>query len=234
MSTVATNNSLSSAMLSASLYKRNQGRMVRQLTFLGMVLAALYGTWTLSNQILSSYVNSALTIAVSYPASTASQIEGKFTEFFGAEPYDKSNEGGVHRARFSSVTSKYWETDPELRSSAAERFSSGKDSALEYEGVKVSEPTHRVRQVTWIRIGIPVALSAIAVWCAFRAVNYSRFADFLISVEAEMDKVSWASRGELYRATIVVLTTMTFLGALLFVYDQLWVVFFRLVRFLEI
>ena len=31
------------------------------------------------------------------------------------------------------------------------------------------------------------------------------FADFLIAVEAEMNKVSWPSRGELFRASIVVL-----------------------------
>src|SRR5690349_4406706 len=65
---------------------------------------------------------------------------------------------------------------------------------------------------TPIRIGLPVGISAICAWLIFRLINYPRFAEFLISVEAEMDKVTWASKHELYRATIVVIFTMFFLG----------------------
>ena len=46
-----------------------------------------------------------------------------------------------------------------------------------------------------------------------------RFADFLISVEAEMNKVSWPSRGELYRASLVVIVVIFLLVAILFGYD---------------
>src|SRR6476646_2937309 len=45
---------------------------------------------------------------------------------------------------------------------------------------------------------VPTAIVAVAAWFAFRLVNYPRFADFLISVQAEMDKVSWPSKTELY------------------------------------
>ncbi len=45
------------------------------------------------------------------------------------------------------------------------------------------------------------------------------FADFLISVEGEMNKVSWPSRGELFRASLVVILVIFFLAALLFAYD---------------
>ena len=45
------------------------------------------------------------------------------------------------------------------------------------------------------------------------------FADFLISVEAEMNKVSWPSRGELFRASMVVILVIFFLAVLLFAYD---------------
>jgi preprotein translocase subunit SecE len=72
-----------------------------------------------------------------------------------------------------------------------------------------------------IRVGIPTLLFALAAWVVFRAVNYPRFADFLISVQAEMDKVSWSTWPELWRATVVVVGTMFLLGAVLFVYDQL-------------
>ena len=71
-------------------------------------------------------------------------------------------------------------------------------------------------------------------WAIFRAVNYPRFADFLISVEAEMDKVSWSSRQELYRATVVVVVTMFCLGAVLFLFDVFWQNFFEIIKFLQI
>ncbi|MFO1023040.1 MAG: preprotein translocase subunit SecE [Planctomycetales bacterium] len=82
-----------------------------------------------------------------------------------------------------------------------------------------------------IRIGVPVAISLIGCWFAFRVVNYIPFAEFLISVEAEMVKVSWASKQELYRSTLVVLGTMFFLAAILMVYDLLW---YRILNFLNI
>jgi preprotein translocase subunit SecE len=84
-----------------------------------------------------------------------------------------------------------------------------------------------------VRTGIPFVISALAIWFAFRIVNYPRFADFLISVEAEMDKVTWAGREELQRATIVVICTMVFIGMVLLVYDVFWVWFFTLVRILQ-
>ncbi len=47
------------------------------------------------------------------------------------------------------------------------------------------------------------------------------FADFLISVEGEMNKVSWPSRAELFRASLVVILVIFFLAAVLFCYDLL-------------
>jgi preprotein translocase subunit SecE len=73
-----------------------------------------------------------------------------------------------------------------------------------------------------VKFLIPASITVAAAWAVFRLVNYPRFAEFLISVEAEMGKVSWASKQELYRATIVVLSTMLFLGVILFFYDLLW------------
>jgi preprotein translocase subunit SecE len=56
-------------------------------------------------------------------------------------------------------------------------------------------------------------------WASFRIVQMPSFADFLISVEGEMNKVSWPSRGELFRASMVVMVVIFFLAALLFFYD---------------
>lgn len=81
----------------------------------------------------------------------------------------------------------------------------------------------------WIRLGIPTALAIVGAWIAYRAVNYPRFADFLVSVEAEMAKVSWPGRDELYRATIVVIATLVLLAIVLFGFDYVWQLFFRLI-----
>jgi preprotein translocase subunit SecE len=66
---------------------------------------------------------------------------------------------------------------------------------------------------------VPLAVGLLGAWAAFRVVNIPSFADFLISVEAEMNKVSWPSRGELYRASLVVIVVIFLLTAILFAYD---------------
>ena len=66
---------------------------------------------------------------------------------------------------------------------------------------------------------LPSIVFAIGAWAAFRVVNIPRFAEFLISVENEMGKVSWPSRGELFRASMVVLVVIFLLTAILFTYD---------------
>ena len=64
-------------------------------------------------------------------------------------------------------------------------------------------------------------------WISFRAVNMPRFADFLIAVEAEMNKVSWPSRGELMRSAAVVIFVIFFLSLILFSFDIFWGLLFE-------
>ena len=73
-----------------------------------------------------------------------------------------------------------------------------------------------------MRYLLPFGMVALGMWFAFRLVNWPKFADFLISVEAEMTKVSWPTKTELYRASMVVIFTMAFLALLLFAYDLIW------------
>lgn len=73
-----------------------------------------------------------------------------------------------------------------------------------------------------LRYVLPTLFALVGGWFGFRVVNWPRFADFLISVEAEMTKVSWPSKTELYRASMVVIFTMAFLAILLFSYDMIW------------
>lgn len=59
-------------------------------------------------------------------------------------------------------------------------------------------------------------------WLSFRLVNMPRFADFLISVEAEMSKVSWPTRTDLVRTSAVVMVVIFGMAAVLYFYDFVW------------
>jgi preprotein translocase subunit SecE len=76
-----------------------------------------------------------------------------------------------------------------------------------------------VAQTDTSRYVVPGILLAVGVWIAFRIVNIPSFADFLISVEAEMNKVSWPGRTELWRASMVVIVVIFLLAGILFAYD---------------
>lgn len=78
----------------------------------------------------------------------------------------------------------------------------------------------------WQYVG-PLTLLVVGFWAAYRAVNYARFADFLIAVEAEMNKVSWPSKGELIRSSMVVIFVIFMLALVLFGYDVVWQYLFK-------
>ena len=78
-----------------------------------------------------------------------------------------------------------------------------------------------------MRIGIPGAILCGGLWVAYRVVNLSNFADFLIAVEAEMSKVSWPTKTELVRGSMVVLITILFLAGFLFLFDFIWAMVFK-------
>jgi preprotein translocase subunit SecE len=130
-------------LFQAGLYKRNQGRITRQVTFGALVVGFAVGCWKFSMQLADYY----------WVASLA---------------------GRIH-------------FDAELLANT-----------------------------------MALVVLALGAWFSYRLVNLPRFADFLISVEAEMNKVSWPSRPELTRAALVVLFTIFFLAAVLFVFDYGW------------
>lgn len=72
------------------------------------------------------------------------------------------------------------------------------------------------------RYAIDAVLIVGGLWASFRLVNMPRFADFLISVEIEMSKVSWPTRTDLVRTSGVVMVTIFGLAAVLFLYDIIW------------
>ncbi|WP_165069504.1 preprotein translocase subunit SecE [Paludisphaera rhizosphaerae] len=83
------------------------------------------------------------------------------------------------------------------------------------------------------RFAIPGAVAGLLAWAIFRVVHYPQFAEFLIATEAEMNKVSWTSRDDLYRSTIVVLATVLLLALYLFVVDWFWLFLLRMLGVLQ-
>jgi preprotein translocase SecE subunit len=224
-----------------NIYKRNQGRLTRQLTWLGFALLVFFGAYTLSQGPLSGFVRSYFGVQVKYPADTANErIDGEVQSVLDAE-YSSWRWAG---ARFEAgrrvidvrlTTSQGGSTVSELQGKAnvsvAPLCDRIKASLPEVEAMSTG---HHTEQIEWIRLGIPFLLAVAGGWVLFRLVNYPRFADFLISVEAEMDKVSWPRKAELKRATAVVLSTMLFLGFVLFAYDWIWVKIFSMLGILQL
>jgi preprotein translocase subunit SecE len=83
------------------------------------------------------------------------------------------------------------------------------------------------------RLGIPATIALLLGWMVFRVVQFPPFAEFLIATEAEMNKVSWTSKDDLYRATTVVLTTVLLMAIFLFVVDWLWLFILRNIGVLQ-
>jgi preprotein translocase subunit SecE len=73
-----------------------------------------------------------------------------------------------------------------------------------------------------VQFGVPLAVLAVGLWLSFRVVQLPSFADFLISVEAEMNKVSWPARSELFRSSIVVMLMIFLLAFVLLIFDLMW------------
>ena len=84
-----------------------------------------------------------------------------------------------------------------------------------------------------VRIGVPLGIWVLLCWVAFRVLNVPQFADFLVSVESELEKVVWPGRKQVMQSTVVVIVTMLFLGAFLSGVDFFWKGFFTLIRFIE-
>ena len=73
-----------------------------------------------------------------------------------------------------------------------------------------------------MQFALPGVLLVGCWWVTYRLVNVPSFADFLIAVEAEMNKVSWPTRQELFRGSAVVLITIILLATVLFFFDMFW------------
>lgn len=80
---------------------------------------------------------------------------------------------------------------------------------------------------------IPLALLLVGLWACYRLVNIPRFADFLIAVQAEVNKVSWPSQQELIRSSLVVIFVIFILAIVLFGFDLAWMALFQAIGILK-
>lgn len=78
-----------------------------------------------------------------------------------------------------------------------------------------------------VQYTLPALLALITLWFAWRIVNQPTFADFLIATEAELNKVSWVTRRQLYQDTIVVLVTVVLMTIFLLLADIGWSQFLK-------
>jgi preprotein translocase subunit SecE len=88
-------------------------------------------------------------------------------------------------------------------------------------------------RLSGMQLVAPIALLVLGWWFCFRLINYPRFADFLIAVEAEMSKVSWPTQTELIRSSVVVIFFILSLAAILFCFDLFWQYVFGLLGILN-
>jgi preprotein translocase subunit SecE len=84
-----------------------------------------------------------------------------------------------------------------------------------------------------LQFPVPLAILLVGVWICYRLVNVPKFADFLIAVQAEMNKVSWPSQQELVRSSIVVIVVIVLLAVVLFGFDLFWMALFQTIGVLK-
>jgi preprotein translocase subunit SecE len=82
------------------------------------------------------------------------------------------------------------------------------------------------RTALWISTMIPAGLFVILGLLVFWLVNTPTIADFMISAEGEIKKVSWSNRREIAVSTLIVIIVVAAMAVLLFVTDMSFQIFF--------
>jgi preprotein translocase subunit SecE len=77
----------------------------------------------------------------------------------------------------------------------------------------------------WVKAFVPAGVCVGFSWLIYWIVNKPSIADFMISAEGEIKKVSWSSRKEIIASTTVVIIVVALMSAMLFAADA----FFRLI-----
>ena len=78
----------------------------------------------------------------------------------------------------------------------------------------------------WVSVVVPLGLFAGIAFLIYGLVNLPSLADFLISAEGELKKVSFSTRREIAISTFVVIIVVIFMAAMLGVTDLCFNLFF--------
>lgn len=78
----------------------------------------------------------------------------------------------------------------------------------------------------WVGTLVPAGICAVFAGVIFWIVNKPNIADFMISAEGEIKKVSWSSRKEITNSTIIVITVVAIMACLLWASDNGFFLFF--------
>ena len=78
----------------------------------------------------------------------------------------------------------------------------------------------------WIQTMVPAGVFVLFGLLIFWTINKSAVADFMISAEGEVKKVSWSSRKEIAVSTFIVICMVVLLAAVLGVTDLVFRMFF--------
>jgi preprotein translocase SecE subunit len=240
-------------LLRVGVYKRSQGRITRQVTFAGLVVVIVLGLLRLSQMLYfldPTIAASKATVECKAPEGRIEikgdiavagysmigadrKLQGKAT--IAADAGDSlrkiAEDINAQRAK-TGVAAAYLDGKLVITSTLEGsdhfvEFDAPKDmfeiQGLNSEGVARGQDTLNLG----LRYLIPGVLLAIFVWISYRLVNVPSFADFLIAVEAEVNKVSWPTRAELVRASMMVLLLIFTLAIILAAYDFAWNLLFR-------
>ncbi len=90
------------------------------------------------------------------------------------------------------------------------------------------------RQVGIGWLSVCVLVIGVAGVISVVLLNRPRWADFLISVQAEIDKVTWPSKAEVQKHTLVVLVLLVSMAVIIFAFDIVWQWVFKTIGFLQI
>ena len=93
-----------------------------------------------------------------------------------------------------------------------------------YEMLQLADFSEKIR--LWVGTVVPLAVFGIIAWFLYWIVNKPSIADFMISAEGELKKVSFASRREIVVSTFVVITVVVLMSVLLGAADISFITFF--------
>jgi len=90
------------------------------------------------------------------------------------------------------------------------------------------------RQAGIFWLSLCITASIVSALVSLLILEKPKFSDFLISVQSEIDKVTWPSTAEVKRATLVVLVLIISMACVMFLFDLVWQWVFQVIGFLQI